>query len=121
REQAAKEHAAKGGSKEPSSSKQPSEKENPSSGAAAPVLALGTSSTRQIVLLQVKADQQELAHVGESAPVTLPNGNVVHGHITSVGTVASESSENEKERGGGGEGNPSSGNGENRTTSVALG
>jgi peptidoglycan hydrolase-like protein with peptidoglycan-binding domain len=115
KEQAAKEHAAK------ESSKEPSEKEKPGgSGAAAPVLALGTTSTQQIVQLQVKADQQELAHVGESAPVTLPNGDVVQGHITNVGTVATESSENEKEKPGGGGGNPGSGSGENATISVTL-
>jgi peptidoglycan hydrolase-like protein with peptidoglycan-binding domain len=88
------------------------------SGAAAPELALSTTATRQIVQLQVKATEQQLARVGESAPVTLPNGDVAHGRITSVGTVASESSENEKEKGGGG--NPASGNGENATISATL-
>ena len=44
----------------------------------------------------------------------------MHGHITNVGTVASESSENEKEKGGGGGGNPGSGSGENATISVTL-
>jgi peptidoglycan hydrolase-like protein with peptidoglycan-binding domain len=117
--------------KEPSGSKQkaPSgskEKEGSGSkgGAAAPVLVMGTTSTQQIVQLQVKANQQELAHVGEATPVTLPNGDVVQGHITNVGTVATESSENEKEKGGspsGGNGsNPSSGGGENATISVTL-
>jgi peptidoglycan hydrolase-like protein with peptidoglycan-binding domain len=72
--------------------------------AAQPKLTLGTTSTQQIVQLAVKASAQELAHVGEAAPVTLPNGDVVHGHVTSVGTVASESSEGEnKEKSGGGE------------------
>jgi peptidoglycan hydrolase-like protein with peptidoglycan-binding domain len=111
REQAAKEHAARESSKENSS------KEPGGAGGAAPVLVLGTTTTQQIVQLQVKADQQELAHIGESAPVTLPNGDVVQGQITNVGTVATESSENEKEKGGG---NPSSGSGENATISVTL-
>jgi peptidoglycan hydrolase-like protein with peptidoglycan-binding domain len=114
KEQAARERPTKESSKEKEAAKNPS-----GSGGAAPVLALGTTSTRQIVLLQVKANQQELAHVGESAPVALPNGNVVAGRITSVGTVATESSENEKEKGGGAS-NPSSGNGENATISVTL-
>ncbi len=109
REQAAKDRAAKAkaaqedpkskegeqGSKE-ASEKEKGGKEPGGSGAAAPVLALGTTSTRQIVQLQVKADQQELAHLGEAAPVTLPSGNVVQGQITEVGTVASEASESEK-------------------------
>jgi peptidoglycan hydrolase-like protein with peptidoglycan-binding domain len=120
KDQAAKEHAAKESAKESSAKeKEKSPKEPGGSGGAAPVLALGTTSTQQIVQLQVKADQQELAHVGESAPVTLPNGDVVQGHITNVGTVASEASENEKEKGGGG-GNPGSGSGENATISVTL-
>jgi len=115
--------------KEPAGSKEgsgPKEKEGSGSNepAAAPVLALGTTSTQQIVQLQVKADQQELAHVGESAPVTLPNGDVVQGHVTDVGTVATESSEDEKEKGGnpsgGNGGNPSSGSGEDATISVTL-
>jgi peptidoglycan hydrolase-like protein with peptidoglycan-binding domain len=91
--------------------------------AAQPKLALGTTSTQQVVQLAVKASAQELAHVGESAPVTLPNGDVVHGHITSVGTVASESSENEKEKEkekGGGGGGGSGGGGENATIAVTL-
>lgn len=115
KEQSARERPTKESSKE----KEEATKKPSGSGGAAPVLALGTTSTRQIVLLQVKANQQELAHVGESAPVALPNGNVVVGRITSVGTVATESSENEKEKGGGGS-NPSSGNGENATISVTL-
>ena len=81
------------------------------------MLVLGTTSTEQIVKLQVKADQQQLARDGESAPVTLPSGRVVQGRITEVGTVASESS------GDGNEGKPgaeSSGNGENATIPVTL-
>jgi peptidoglycan hydrolase-like protein with peptidoglycan-binding domain len=108
--------------KEPTASE---EKPNGSNEAAAqPKLALGTTSTQQIVQLAVKANQQELARVGESAPVTLPNGDVVRGHITSVGTVATESSENENEKekggGGGGGGGGAGGGGENATISVTL-
>jgi peptidoglycan hydrolase-like protein with peptidoglycan-binding domain len=120
KEHAAKEHAAKDGSKEPSE-KEKGAKEPGGSGGAAPVLVLSTTSGQQIVQLKVKADQQELAHVGESAPVTLPNGDVVRGHITEVGTVATEESENNGK--GGNEnpsGSPSSGNGENATISVTL-
>jgi peptidoglycan hydrolase-like protein with peptidoglycan-binding domain len=84
-------------------------------GAGAAELVLSTTSTRQVVVLQVKASQQELAHVGESAPVTLPDGTSVEGQITNVGTVATEGS-GEGERGGGG----GSGNGENATIPVTV-
>ena len=50
--------------------------------------SLSTTSTRQLGQLKVKAEQQQLAHVGEIAPVTLPGGRIVHGRIIEVGTVA---------------------------------
>jgi multidrug efflux pump subunit AcrA (membrane-fusion protein) len=83
------------------------------------VLALSTTADAQVVTLQLKATQQELAHVGEAVPVALPDGRTVHGHVSEVGTVASEGSENEKggEKGGG---SGSSGNGENATISVKV-
>jgi hypothetical protein len=77
---------------------------------------LGTTGSQQIVQLQVKANQQQLAHVGESAPVTLPDGRIVQAHITNVGTVATEE---EKEKGGGSE-KEKGGNGENATIAVTL-
>jgi peptidoglycan hydrolase-like protein with peptidoglycan-binding domain len=69
-------------------SKAPSGEQSPSAGSGE--LALSTSSAQQIVTLKVKAEQQQLAHVGERVPVTLPGGGVVRGRITGVGTVASE-------------------------------
>lgn len=69
----------------------PSEADEPSGGAGAGTPALTTTSTQQLVQLQVEADQQQLAHVGHSAPVTLPSGRTVSARITSVGTVATES------------------------------
>jgi peptidoglycan hydrolase-like protein with peptidoglycan-binding domain len=87
-------------------------------------VVLSTTSNQQIVALQVKADQQQLAHVGEPAPVKLPDGDVVGGRITSVGTVATESSESEKGGGdgGGGEkgGGSAPGNGESATIAVTI-
>ncbi|HUA12216.1 MAG TPA: peptidoglycan-binding domain-containing protein [Solirubrobacteraceae bacterium] len=62
---------------------------------------LTTTSTRQLVQVKVKAEQQGLAHVGHTAPVTLPGGEVVRGRVVSVGTVASSSSASESEKGGG--------------------
>jgi peptidoglycan hydrolase-like protein with peptidoglycan-binding domain len=61
---------------------------------------LTTTSPQQLVQLKLKAEQQQLAHIGERAPVTLPDGSVVQGTITEVGTVASESKGNEGEKGG---------------------
>jgi peptidoglycan hydrolase-like protein with peptidoglycan-binding domain len=94
--------------KDKSSPKKPTseEKEKPSSSGESPgaaagagTLVLGTTSTQKIVRLKLKAEQQQLAHVGEPAPVTLPGGEVVHGRITDVGTVASASTEGEKPSG----------------------
>jgi membrane fusion protein, multidrug efflux system len=114
----AKETAAKDPGKEDSPSKEgspskgaPSGEESAGGGAGTPVLT--TTSTQQIVQLQVEADQQQLAHVGGSAPVTLPSGQTVNARITSVGTVATELS------GGGGEGGQG-GEGGKATISVTL-
>ena len=82
---------------------------------------LSTTSTQQLVQLKVKAEQQTLAHVGQSAPVTLPGGDVVQGRIISVGSVASAASEGEKEKGGGGGGaGGEKGEGESATIPVTL-
>ncbi|HWW91501.1 MAG TPA: peptidoglycan-binding protein [Solirubrobacteraceae bacterium] len=119
---AAKDPATKEPATKEPASKEPASNGNGASPAAAPVPVLTTTATQQIVQLQVKATEQQLARVGESAPVRLPNGDVVQGQITNVGTVASESSESEKEKGGngGGGGGNSSGSGENATISVTL-
>ena len=69
--------------------------------AAEPVLA--TTSTGQLVQLEVGAAEQGLARVGKSAPVTLPDGEVVEGRITEVGKVA-EAAEAGGPEGGGEEG-----------------
>jgi Putative peptidoglycan binding domain len=123
KEKAKEEPAGEKSHKEPASNGQPS-KENGGGGGGAGTLVLSATSTQQVVQLKVKASQQQLAHLGERAPVTLPNGEVVHGRITAVGTVASEASENEKEKPSGGGGNNGggggSGGGENATISVTL-
>lgn len=107
-----------GSSKEPSS-KQP---EGGGSGAAAPEVVLTTTSTQQLVQLKLKAEQQQLAHIGEHAPVTLPGGEVVPGKIIEVGTVASEAKGNENEKSPGGDGSSpgGEGNGESATIPVTL-
>jgi hypothetical protein len=56
--------------------------------------------------------------VGESAPVTLPGGDVVDGRITAVGSVAESK---EPEKGAGGEkGDSPSGEGEAATIAVTV-
>jgi peptidoglycan hydrolase-like protein with peptidoglycan-binding domain len=85
-------------SKSPSGEKSPSA-EPSSAGAGTPVLT--TTSTQQLVQVALEADKQQLAHVGQSAPVTLPSGQTVGAHITSVGTVATEASGGGGEAGGG--------------------
>jgi peptidoglycan hydrolase-like protein with peptidoglycan-binding domain len=107
------------------SSKEGPGKEGVGSGGGAAKLVLGTTSTQQLVTLQVKANQQQLARVGEKAPVTLPDGGTVQGHITNVGTVASEAGEGEKGSGNGsgnghGAENGGGNGGENATISVTL-
>lgn len=84
-------------------------------GAAAPVAVLGTTSTSQLVQLELSASEQELARVGETAPVTLPDGSVVRGRIAAVGRVA-EAGESGR---GGPEGGMEEGGGE-ATISVTL-
>ena len=90
------------------------------------MLVLGTTGDAQVVTLQLKATQQELARTGEAVPVALPDGETVHGHVSEVGTVASESS-GEGGGGGGGEkgggtggGSGGGGNGEDATISAKV-
>jgi membrane fusion protein, multidrug efflux system len=109
-------------SKTPTAPKSPSRnshKPGAGSGAGASTAVLATTSTQQIVQLAVKAEQQQLAHIGETVPVTLPGGSVVHGRISNVGTVASESKGNGGEKGGGEKGG-SGGEGESPTISVTV-
>ncbi len=100
---AEKPKAEKPKSEEPKSEKskepQGSSKEPGASGAAQAELVLSTTSTQQLVQLKLKAEQQQLAHVGELAPVSLPGGGEVKGRIVEVGTVASEASSGKGEKG----------------------
>jgi peptidoglycan hydrolase-like protein with peptidoglycan-binding domain len=84
-------------SKKPEDGKKP---EGGNEGAAAGEPVLATTSTQQLVQVKLKAEQQQLARVGEQAPVTLPGGGVVRGTIIDVGTVASEAKGGEGEKGG---------------------
>jgi membrane fusion protein, multidrug efflux system len=103
--------------KEPAS-EAPASKDGAEAGTGAGMVVLSTTSTQQLVQLEVKAEQQELARVGESAPVTLPGGGVVEGHITAVGSVA-ETKEAEKDPSGEKGASPS-GEGESATISATL-
>jgi peptidoglycan hydrolase-like protein with peptidoglycan-binding domain len=103
-------------SKDPEGFKDPQgsgKKPEGSEGAGEAVLT--TTSTQQLVQVKLKAEQQQLAHVGERAPVTLPGGGVVQGTIVEVGTVASEAKGGENEKGG----SPNEGSGES-TIPVTL-
>lgn len=97
-----------GPSAEPAAAETPSgngEGPGPTQEPAAAEATLATTSTRQIVQLQLSAAEQGLAHLGKTAPVTLPNGDVVPGHIAEVGTVAATAESGGPEGGeeGGGE------------------
>jgi peptidoglycan hydrolase-like protein with peptidoglycan-binding domain len=101
---------------EPADEKPSEEKEGNGSGpgSAAAEAVLDATSIQQLVQLKVSASEQSLAQRGESAPVTLPDGSVVKGRITDVGTVAEAA-----EGGGGPEGGGEEGSGE-ATISVTL-
>jgi peptidoglycan hydrolase-like protein with peptidoglycan-binding domain len=75
---------------------------------------LSSTSTQQIVQLEVKPEQQQLAHAGEHVQVLLPGGGTAGGRITSVGTVASSPS------GGGGAEGKGSGSGEPAESTIGI-
>lgn len=100
KEAAAKDPAKEGSpSKGTPSSGEPSSGEPSGGGGGAGTPVLTTTATRQIVQVQLEADKQQLARVGAGAPVTLPGGQTVNAHITSVGSVATESGGNGGEGG----------------------
>lgn len=92
--------AGTGGSKRPAgAAARPAGGESPT---GAGTLVLSSTSTRQLVKLQVEAAEQQLAHVGATVPVTLPNGSKAPGRITAVGSVAREAGDGEHGEGGSG-------------------
>jgi peptidoglycan hydrolase-like protein with peptidoglycan-binding domain len=105
--------SAEEGGKEPS---------QPQGASGAGTVVLTTTSTQQLVRIDLTAEQQRLARIGERAPVTLPGGDVVQGRIIEVGTVASEATAGEGEGpgGGGGGSQGEEGNGESATVPVTL-
>jgi hypothetical protein len=114
----AKNPASHEGAKDPKgSSGEPGSGSGP--GAGAGELTLSTTSTQQLVKLKVKAEQQQLAHDGESVSVTLPGGGTAHGRIVDVGTVATEGKEGEKEKGSSGA-NPGAEGSESATIPVTI-
>jgi peptidoglycan hydrolase-like protein with peptidoglycan-binding domain len=108
--EASSDPAKKEASKEPSGK----EAQSPGGGSGGGELALTTTSPQQIVQVALKAEQQQLARVGEHVPVTLPGGDVVGGRITSVGTVATQPKSSGDEAGGSGA------SGESPTIPVAV-
>jgi multidrug efflux system membrane fusion protein len=53
---------------------------------------LDTSSTKRVVSVPLDATKQSLAHEGAKVTVTLPDGGIVRGRISSIGRVAREDS-----------------------------
>jgi peptidoglycan hydrolase-like protein with peptidoglycan-binding domain len=53
---------------------------------------LDTSSTKRVVSVPLDATKQSLAHEGARVTVTLPDGGIVRGRISSIGRVAREDS-----------------------------
>jgi putative peptidoglycan binding protein len=51
---------------------------------------LDTSSTKRVVTIALDATKQSMAHEGAGVTVTLPDGSIVRGKISKVGTVARE-------------------------------
>ena len=112
------------GKRPASKSNTPSKSSSPSEGSSSPrsegespaagggELVMSVTPTTPLVTVQLKAEQQTLARVGERAPVTLPNGTTVTGRVVSVGKVASAAKESEH-------GGPS-GEGESPTIPVTL-
>jgi hypothetical protein len=53
---------------------------------------LDTSSTKRVVSVPLDATKQSMAHEGAGVTVTLPDGGIVRGRISSIGRVAREDS-----------------------------
>jgi peptidoglycan hydrolase-like protein with peptidoglycan-binding domain len=87
--EAAKEKPSKG---EPSNDSPAKGSPGAETGAGAGEVVLTTTSTQQLVQLEVKPEQQQLARRGETVAVQLPGDGEARGRVTEVGTVASESS-----------------------------
>ena len=90
----------KGAEEEPGAETPGGGSKSPGSEAAVAEAALATTSTGQLVQLELGAAEQSLARVGKSAPVTLPDGEVVKGRIAEVGKVAEAAAAGGPEGGG---------------------
>jgi Putative peptidoglycan binding domain len=82
-----------------------------SSGATAGVPILQTTSTQEVVTVQLDATKQTEAVLGEPVTVQLPDGSTVNGKITQVSPVAQSSSSSSSGSGGSGSGSGGSGSG----------
>jgi Putative peptidoglycan binding domain len=112
KEAPAKEAPAKEAPAKEAPAKEDPGKEAGEGGGGAGMAVLTTTSTQQLVELELKAEQQQLAHTGESVSVTIPGGGQVPGRITDVGTVAEAKESPGGEKGGSG--------GETPTISVTV-
>jgi hypothetical protein len=76
------------------------------SGSGSATAVIETTSTKQIVTVDLDASKQSEAKVGERVTVEMPAGNTVHGRVSAVSSVAQSSSGS-----GSGNGNNGSGSG----------
>jgi membrane fusion protein, multidrug efflux system len=64
-------------------------------GAAGPGVVVATTTSRtRVVTVDLEARRQDLVHEGDEVTVTLPDGRVLTGHVSSVGRVAETSPDN---------------------------
>jgi hypothetical protein len=74
-----------------------------------------TTSTAQVVTVNLDTGKASVAHVGERVSVQLPSGSYIHGTITSVSRVATSTS-----NGGGGGGGGGSGSGATLPVTISV-
>ncbi|MGZ4236595.1 MAG: hypothetical protein ACXVWT_10985 [Solirubrobacteraceae bacterium] len=109
-----------GSSKSPSSSSgSPSPSPSGDSGGGGSASAvLETTSTRQIVTVDLDPSKQSEAKVGARVTVELPSGNTVDGRVTAVSSVAQSSSNSNSGNGSGNAGDNGNNNGSSNSSST---
>jgi hypothetical protein len=88
------------------------------SGGATAQAVLQTTSTQEVVTVDLDATKQTEAVVGEPVTVELPDGSTVNGKITQVSPVAQSSSNSDNGSGGGSGGGNGNGNGSSSPSAV---
>jgi hypothetical protein len=98
----ANQNANRNGNASPTGNANPSSNGNGDSNAPATEV-LGTTSTRRVVTAKVDVADQTLVSKGRPVRVELPDGRIVPGRITNVGTVASAASDGNDPNAGSGD------------------